>query len=240
MVSGTRREPTDTAAESQRKLGPLLGTDWGCISMAGHKQMDHVVMAHLQKWLSHPLTPGMDGQRHWHISRAVSETQAGKPVHSVLALPPTGPGSISAATGTSALGDWRQRVRIRVTGSWAGRCSCGYVHVSSLFPMGSHSLGTAGSHHRRCRKGEKQRLWGKPHASQNMHLASEPRRSASTDSNNVLYHPTKGFPGNPFQTPRWIPDSFSCRHWCRWTVGRLLKIEYGTKFQPCQKQDDIL
>lgn len=120
--------------------------------MAGHKQMDRVVMARLQKQLGHPPIPGMDGQRHWHISGGLSER-----VH---------------------------------------------VHVSSLFPMGSCSLGTAGSHHGCCGRGEEQQLWGKPHASQNTHLASEPRRLSSTYSNNALYHPTKGFPGNPFQTPR--------------------------------------
>lgn len=123
-------------------------------------------------------------------------------IHAVPALPPTYPGSVSAAMGTSALRDWRQRVRIRVTSSSAGRFSCGHVHMSSLFPKGSCSLGTPESHHRCCRRGEEQRLWGKPHAGQNMHLASGPRRLASTDTNNALYQPTKGFPGNPFQTLR--------------------------------------
>lgn len=36
-----------------------------------------------------------------------------------------------------------------------------------------------------------------------------------------------------------LPDRFSFYHWCRLTVGRLLKIEHYVRFQPFQKQDDI-
>lgn len=69
---------------------------------------------------------------------------------------------VSDSTGTSVLGDWRQWVRIKVTGSWAGKCSCGHPCVSSLFPTASCSLGTTGSHRRHCRRGEEQQLLGKP------------------------------------------------------------------------------
>lgn len=133
---------------------------------------------------------------------------------------------------TSILGDWTQWVRIRVTGRWAGRCSCGCL----LLLMGSHSLGISESHHRSCRKGEEQQLWGKPHTSQNMYLSSEPRRLASANSNDRLYHPTNSFPGIFFR----LTDNFSCCHWCRLTVGRLLKLECDIKSHPCQKQDNIL
>lgn len=36
-----------------------------------------------------------------------------------------------------------------------------------------------------------------------------------------------------------LPGRFSCCHWCRLIVGRLLKIEHDIKLQPFQKQDDI-
>lgn len=81
--------------------------------------------------------------------------------------------------------------------------------VPACAPVGPCSLGTARSHPACCRRAEELWLWGKPHASQKYAFGSVPGILASANLNNAWYRPTKGFPGNPFQSrpgfckPRW-------------------------------------
>lgn len=164
-----------------------------------------------------------------------------KQVHTVLAPPSTYPSSVSAAMSTSALGDWRQWVAIRVTGSWAGRRLCGRVCVQPRdIPNGFLQPWDCWEPSQALQEGCRAAAMGEASCQPKYTFGLRAKKIGQHYLNNALYHPTKGFPGNPFQNPRWFPESFSCRHRCRLTIGRLLKIEHGIKFQLCQKQDDIL